>query len=521
MEGWRSRSEIFMRWIVMGIAFATIAGCGGDRRGQDVTPGRLMVGAGADASPSGAFQARLGVYPLNVNVAEPLVRLTPSLTVEPLLATRWEYRGSSTWRFTLRQNVRFHDGQRLTAAAVQESLLQVVKARLGYSFLEENSFSIVNDSTIDITPTQPNLRLPEQLVHPNYSIFAPKTQPGIRPIGTGPFRFVEYEPNNRITVVRNDSYWGKPAFLDRITFRFYPDPTTRVLALAAGEVDLVMDLPREQVRSVTARTDLRVERAPIGLILALQVNSHGGPPYDVLTDRAVRRAVAMSIDRERLVKRVWEGEAEAVQNMTVPAVLGRFSGLVRGFPYDPTVAAALLDSAGWRQGPDHTRKKNGRRLRLVLLANPETDPGAVEFLQAELRKVGIEVAWPKLPDIGSYAARLNRGEFDLNLSLSNQNDANPLFLPALIFYSRSTRPFARWHLAGDQFDRLVEAGMRATNPDEAQRLAAEAIHVAVDEQAVLIPVAALFRLYAMKTTVEGFSPHPSSTNQLWTHVVLK
>lgn len=510
-----------MRCLILGIAFATIAGCGGDHRGQDLTPGLLLVGAGVDATPSGAFQARLGVYPLNVNVAEPLVRLTPALQVEPLLATRWDYRGSNTWRFTLRQGVRFHDGQLLTADAVKESLIQVVKARLGYSFLEEGSFSIVNDSTIDITPSQPNLRLPEQLVHPNYSIFAPNTQPGIRPIGTGPFRFVEYEPNNRITVIRNESYWGNPALLKKITFRFYPDPTTRVLALAAGEVDLVMDLPREQVRSVTRRSDLRVERAPIGLVLALQVNSYGDTPYDLLTDRAVRRAVALAIDRERLVKQVWEGEAEAVQNMTVPAVLGRFSGLVRGFPYDQKRAAALLDSAGWSQGPGPTRRKNGRLLRLVLLANPETDPGAVEFLQAELRKVGIEVAWPKLPDIGSYAARLNRGEFDLNLSLSNQNDANPLFLPALIFYSKSTRPFARWHLAGEQFDRLVEAGMRATNPEEAQRLAAEAIHIAVGEQAVLIPVAALFRLYAMKTTVEGFSPHPSSTNQLWTHVVLK
>ncbi|MEO7137939.1 MAG: ABC transporter substrate-binding protein [Gemmatimonadales bacterium] len=510
-----------MRYLVLGIAFFTIASCGEGRPGSVSTPGRLLVGAGVDANPSGAFQARLGVYPLNVNVAEPLVRLTPALKVEPLLATRWDFRGSNTWRFTLRQGVMFHDGQPLTAGAVKESLLQVVKARLGYSFLEEGSFAIVNDSTIDITPTQPNLRLPEQLVHPNYSIFAPKTEPGIRPIGTGPFRFVGYEPRNRISVVRNESYWGTPALLDRITFRFYPDPTTRVLALAAGEVDLVMDLPREQVRSFTRRSGFRVERAPVGLILALQVNSHGTGLYDLLTDRALRQAVGLSIDRERLVGRVWEGEAEAVQNMTVPAVLGRFSGLVRGFPHDPGRAAAILDSAGWPQGPDQIRSRKGRRLRLVLLANPETDPGTVEFIQAELRKVGVEVAWPRLPDIGSYAARLNRGEFDLNLSLSNQNDANPLFLPALIFYSGSTRPFARWHLVGEKFDRLVEAGMRATNPDEAQRLAAEAIHIAVDEEAVLIPIAALFRLYAMKTTVEGFSPHPSSTNQLWTRVVIK
>ncbi|MBA3556473.1 MAG: ABC transporter substrate-binding protein, partial [Gemmatimonadales bacterium] len=467
-------------------AVALLAACGRGSEGRDARQPELVVGAGADATPSGAFQARLGVYPLNTNVAEPLVRLTPELGVAPLLAVRWEYRGQNTWRFVLRQGVRFHDGQPLTAAAVQESLTQVAEARLGYSGLEKRSFAVVDDSTIDITPTDPNLRLPEQLVHPNYSIFAPGTDPGVRPVGTGPFRFIDYEPNHRLRVVRNDSYWGEAAHLARITFRFYPDATTRVLALTAGEVDLIIDLPREQVATIAAQPDLRVARAPPGLILALQTNSHGRPPYDLLSDRRVRQAIGRAIDRERLVGKVWEGEAKPVQNMTVPAVLGDYAARVTGFPYDPRGAAAMLEAAGWRPGPEGIREKSGRRLRLVLLANPEGDAGTAEFIQAGLRKVGVEVEWVKLPDLGSYAARMARGEFDMNLSLSNQNDANPLFLPALIFHSKSTRPFARWQLVGPRFDRLVDSGMRTPDAEEARRLAAEAIHIAVDEEAVLI-----------------------------------
>lgn len=501
------------------VAFA--AGCGAESNSGNSRQPELVVGAGADATPSGAFQARLGVYPLNTNVAEPLVRLTSDFGVAPLLAVRWEYRGENTWRFVLRQGVRFHDGQPLTARAVQESLTQVAEARLGYSGLEKRSFAIVDDSTIDITPTEPNLRLPEQLVHPNYSIFAPGTAPGVHPVGTGPFKFVEYEPNHRLAVVRNDSYWGEPARLARITFLFYPDATTRVLALSAGEVDLIIDLPREQVAGMARQSDLRVARAPPGLILALQTNSHGLPPYDLLADRRVRRAIGRAIDRERLVGQVWEGEADPVQNMTVPAVLGEYADRVSGSPYDPRRAAEMLNAAGWRRGSDSIREKSGRRLHLVLLANPEGDAGTAEFLQAELRKVGVEVEWVKLPDLGSYAARMARGEFDLNLSLSNQNDANPLFLPALIFYSKSTRPFARWHLAGPRFDRLVDSGMRTPDAGEARRLAAEAIHVAVDEEAVLIPVAALFRLYGLKANLDGFAPHPSQTNQSWTSVIVR
>ncbi len=505
----------------LGGTIALVAACGGLSDRADTRRPGLVVGAGADATPSGAFQARLGVYPLNTNVAEPLVRLTPELGVAPLLAARWEYRGENTWRFVLRQGVRFHDGQLLTARAVQESLTQVAEARLGYSGLEKRSFAVVDDSTIDITPTEPNLRLPEQLVHPNYSIFAPGTKPGVHPVGTGPFKFVAYQPNHRLAVVRNDAYWGEPARLAGITFLFYPDATTRVLALTAGEVDLIIDLPREQVATIARQSDLRVARAPPGLILALQTNSHGVAPYDLLSDRRVRQAIGRAIDRKRLVGQVWEGEADPVQNMTVPAVLGRYAHLVKGLPYDPRRAAEMLDAAGWRPGADGIREKSGRRLHLVLLANPEGDAGTAEFLQAGLRKVGVEVEWVKLPDIGSYAARLGRGEFDMNLSLSNQNDANPLFLPALIFHSRSTRPFARWHLAGPRFDRLVDSGMRTPDAEEAQRLAAEAIHVAVDEEAVLVPVAALFRLYGLKADLDGFAPHPSQTNQSWTSVVAK
>src|SRR5918912_4272671 len=91
------------------------------------SPQNLVIGVGPDTAPSGAFQARLGVYPVNVNVAEPLVRLTPDFRVAPLLATAWEYRGANTWRFHLRPGVRFHDGQKLTAEAVRWSIVQQIR----------------------------------------------------------------------------------------------------------------------------------------------------------------------------------------------------------------------------------------------------------------------------------------------------------------------------------------------------------------------------------------------------------
>lgn len=515
------------------LALTGLPGCerpgdGGGRGEGDAAPsgsmeGRdsLVVGAGEDQSPSGAFQARLGVYPLNANVAETLTRLTPDFEVEPLLATRWEPVDARTWRFHLRPGVRFHDGQPLGAEAVRQSLETVLRQGLGYGPLEPGAVRAVDDSTVEITSQRPDLRLPERLVHPNWAIFAPDTDPAQHPVGTGPFRWVEYRPHRHVAVERNDDYWGDPPRLRRIVFRFYPDATTRTLALMAGEVDLIMDLPREQVPAVEERDGLRVARAEVGQMLNLHLNLHGREPYGMLEDPLLRRAVALGIDRQRLVDRIWNGEGEAVQNMTVPAVLGRWAERVAQFPFHPERSARLLDRAGWPRGPDGIRRRDGERLRLELMASPELDAGTAEYVQAALRSLGADAVLVRPPDAAAHYDRLVAGRFHLNLALPNQNDGNPLFLPALIFHGDSDRPFARWHLVGSAFDSLVNAGLRAEDPDFARRLAAEAIALAMVDSVALVSLAGRGRLYGLRASVEGFEPHPSQTNQSWTGVWLR
>ena len=128
----------------------TLSGCAGPATVSADTA--LVVGASADVSPSGAFQARLGVYPLNANVAETLTRMTPDFQLEPLLATRWEFRDGNTWRFHLRRGVVFHDGTPFDAFSVQESMQTVARGNMGYSGIEDRSVRALDDSTVDITP---------------------------------------------------------------------------------------------------------------------------------------------------------------------------------------------------------------------------------------------------------------------------------------------------------------------------------------------------------------------------------
>lgn len=501
--------------LLVGLLAGTVA-CGGPQPEGWV----LRVGTTADEYVTERDASRLGMYPLNANVAEPLVRLMPDYQVAPALAERWEYRGDNTWRFHLRTGVRFHDGRLLTAEAVRWSFGRVVRAETGTTFMSETSTVVVDDHTVDVTPTVPNLRLVEQLVHPTYAIVAPGSEPGESVVATGPFRVTEYRRGGLLRVERFDDYWGERPALDGIEFRFFADATSRLLALVAGDVDMVTDVPREQAAGLAARPTLRLSRTPLGQILLLYLNRHGTAPHVNFSERAVRQAFAMAIDREALVARVWKGEGVLVQSMTPPALLGANASKVQGFATSPEMAASLLENAGWRRGPDGIRVRGGRRLSIVILSRREASMGAGEFLQAQLRPIGLEVTVAEVPDLASYQVRLRNGEFDGALEAPNQNDANPVFLPALRLSARSTNRTNRWFLMPDPFESVVERALGGETLAVAQEWAAEAMRLAVDVEATVVPLAGLRRIFAATWRVQGFVPHPSFTSQSWREISL-
>ncbi len=132
--------------------------CGGNR--QAGNEDELIIGVRADDYVVEPLKSKLGMYPLNVQICEPLVRITPDYSIEPLLATRWERHGN-TWRFFLRPNVGFSNGQPLRSEAVRYTFARLVKGdRAGiyqHTYLGENSVSVVDELTVDITPERPNI----------------------------------------------------------------------------------------------------------------------------------------------------------------------------------------------------------------------------------------------------------------------------------------------------------------------------------------------------------------------------
>ena len=495
------------------------------------TPGKaLVVAAGEDGSrlgPPEQASVATGFGNANAPVFETLVALAPDFTVQPLLATSWELIPPTTWRFHLRPGVVFHNGAAFDAAAVVDNV-----SRLWATYpskltsLGPASATVVDPLTVDLTPTQTNLRLVEQLVHPVYVVRAPGTFAGEgttlenTPTGTGPFKFAGYRMGEKLDVVRFDGYWGPKAKAERITFRFLPEDNARLLALKAGDVDAIYDLPRELASTYDDDPDIVAVRSAPGGYDALLLNLKGAAPHDILTDLAVRQAVAHGIDRATIVENVWKGNAE-VMNTVIPApVLGADASMVKGYPYDRAEAGRLLDQDGWMLGPDGVRARQGRRLELTLVvAEPELQRPAPELVQSQLKDIGIAVTLDVPGDPNAYFDKLAQGDGDMFAEVGNQNDGNPVFLGAL--FTAEPGGFADYagHFgAGPEYDQIFTRANRSPDTEEVRRLAAEDMHIAVDTVVAVVPIAGIDRIWALRRNVKGFAAHASEVHQGWSDV---
>lgn len=503
--------------------------CGGSSDAPSATDDQpaevqeLVVGVGADPwVDSEEDRKRRPSYPLNADVCETLVHLGTDFSVEPMLAESWKLVGENTYRFTLRNDATFSDGTPVKAEAVKASLdYTVSEPKTGFSFLGEGSAKVVDERTVDVTPVKPNLRLAEQINHPTYAVMLPGEDPLNDPTVTcsGPFKVVEYNPEERLVVERNENYWGDRAKLDKITFRFFPDDITRVLALQNGEVDLINDVPQGILGTLEGKPGTQIEKSPVGnvTLMYLARRDAAGKPK-LLADPKLRRAIAASMDTASFVNGVLDGNAEQVVTVAPPAVLGEFADMVKGVPYDAAEAERLLDEAGWTRQGDGIRTKDGKPLEVSIIFG-RTDLTSVEFVQAQLRAVGIDGKIKQL-DPGAYRAALDTGNYDLDISVPNQNDANPAFLLALRWYSEGPGKNAKIISPGPDstYDELIEKTLSATDDEALRRAAAEAMHELVDVEVAGIPLAGGYRIFAMNDKVRGLKIHPSGTNQRWATV---
>ena len=505
-----------------------IAACGGGdgSGGEGVGGGTVVAALRADFSGFNSItnSAQYTTEVMNYALFTPLVQYDADLNVRPYLAESWEMHGDTAVTFRLRDDVRWHDGMPVTAADV-EFTFDMAKtpetaSLLGSAFLAEVEDAEVIDSlTLRFRFARPHAQaledfwwapMPKHLlegVAPAELRNAPFNR---APVGSGPFRFVEWRASERVVLERNPDFpeaLGGPAVAERVVLRIIPEASTRLTELFTGGVHVDIDVMPDQAQSVGENADTRLFAFPGRTVYYIGWNN-ARAPFD---DERVRRAMAHAIDRQQIIDALLAGHG-AVATSTIPPWHPLHPEGVDALAHDVEAAARLLDQAGWTDRDGDGTRENATRapLRFTMLASD--DPirrGVVEVLQSQLRAVGVQVD-VRVIEFQTMLQQHRNREFDAvftNWVIDNFQVASS---PFSLFHSSQAdvaRSANRSTVRSPALDALIDAGAAATDVDEQRRIWREFTATMQQSQPVTF-VFWLEELAASRAAVDGVEMDP-------------
>ncbi len=440
-------------------------------------------------------------------VYESLIELDEGMNIVPGIATKWESVGDNTWRITLRPNVKFHDGSILTAEDVAFSVKRQSSSALYKTlFGKISDAKVVDQSTVDIISNGPDPILPVKLTRlfvmsqkwasdNNVAAVPALGTQGTEAFslrhanGTGPMKLSEQVPGQKTVFKRNDAWWG--TFQGNVTDAVYTaigSAPTRVAALLSGEVDMITDLPLQDIPRVEQTPKMAVVDGPQRLFMEIEMDGtrdvalatfdKSGQPLKAnpFKDLRVRKAIAHAINAQLIVDRIMRGKARVAGIGSAPGFSGYQADLDVHWTYDVDLSKKLLAEAGYPAG--FTTTLNCPLERYV---NTEEICKAVSSM---LARVGIEVkvngmVWPE------FAKMLTNGpnsSFHLIGAVGNSGDVEDTFVGIMATRDKEKgRGQQNWTMwSNPQFDAVVDELVKTLDSQRRTELYREGLTIARD-----------------------------------------
>jgi peptide/nickel transport system substrate-binding protein len=311
----------------------------------------FTVAASADIDTADPHISQLLMFNniIRLNVFNSLVRYGPNLELVPDLAESWSNPDDKSYVFTLRQGVKYHNGQEVQAKDVEFSFKRIGAKETVFSSRVANieSYEVTDPYTIKITLTKPQADFLDGLVF--LSILPQEVEADLArtPVGSGPFQFVEWVPNDHITLERNPDYWEPDLVkVDQLVFKIIPESQVAVTNLQAGDIDGILDIPVAQAVFFKDSAEVKAIIQPTSSFHLYEMLGKNSEP--IRNDVRVRQALAHCMDKDTIQKTVFSGEGRQKWSF-VPYGSWAYKE-VAGYPYDPEKAKALLTEAGIAEG---------------------------------------------------------------------------------------------------------------------------------------------------------------------------
>lgn len=483
--------------------------------GETQQGGTLRVGVSAPTSPVDPVTAgNQGSIAMFVPIGEYLLQAMPDLSIEPALAESWSPNDDGTvWTFVLRSGVTFQDGRPMTApdvVATFERLADPAGGSIALSvfqgILAAGGTSAADDLTVTFELEASVGNFPYLVSSDNYSaVILPADYNGDYEgsgfPGTGRMRMDSYDPNRGATFVRHEEYWDQenPATLDRIEFSFFADEQPALLALQGGQVDVVYQISVQNARAVLDNPAYTVINAPSAAARVMHMRTDEGP----WTDKRVRQALALSIDRASIVDGLMLGRADVGNDSPFAPIFPTTDSSVPQREEDVAMARQLLADAGVGEGFNAT----------LNVINQLEIPSYAVLIQNGAMEVGINLE-VVLQDPGTYYGSSTFGSSPWLDSSAGITDYGHRSVPN-VYLTAQLASAGVWnsaHIDNEQLDGLIAEYIAAVEP-EAQSQAASALQTLLLDETPLIY--SYFFDFLAVSTVNVVGIVPNAAGQLF------
>jgi peptide/nickel transport system substrate-binding protein len=507
------RSRLSRRKLLGLVAAAGATGMGvtfGLEKSVAAAARQIVIAQGADPEtldPQGTTTRST----LNVSgaVCEPLTKVRFAESGKPLLApvlaTSWKMMSDTVWQFKIREGVTFSNGERLDAGAVKFSLERIMDPSNKWPTLtyvrDVAGVAAADPVTVNVTLKRPDPTLPWKftqtyIVPPKYVAEVGKQAFAGKPVGTGPFTFVEWVKDDHVTLRAAPQYWGGRPKLDQVTFRPIPEGATRGAAIVAGQVDVATPISISEMVMVRHSPNVTVENAPSMRVMYVVLDQ---ATDKIMKDQRVRQALNYAVNKDAIVEHIAQGYGTPLQGQGLaPQYLG-FNSRTKPYPYDPKKARQLLSDAGYPNGFSTTMWTTRGRYAL--------DFETAQAVAGQLADVGIKVAVQAL-------------EWPVFIRDFVQKRLTPMFLTAWATYPDADQMFEAFHTGGvysyaslPPFDQMLERERASLDPNKRVDMLEQIAQTEHDEA----PAIFLYQLrntYAVNRRVRGFTFLPNESFEL-------
>lgn len=496
----KPRLKLLAALLLASSAVCTAHAAAPDRVFDVVAPFEIV---GLDPSVSGFIFQRM-------QITETLLEADAKGQPLPALAEQWQVSDDGkTWKLSIRQGVKFHDGSDLSATVAAHAL-NVARNKPGILRSANIESISAQGRDVVITLKQPFAPLPALLAHSSTSILAASAYDAndndnvLKVIGTGPYQTTLVEPPQRLAAERFEGYWGTKPSIEKTTYLGAGRGETRTLMAESGGAELVFQLDPPSIARLSRANNVQVLMGPVPRVVMLAVNSGSGSTMSV----EVRKALSLAIQREGIAAAVLRAPGSGATQMFADNVAAWHDASLSPLKYDPQAARQLLEAQGWVAGSDGVLQKGGERLHFKLQTfsdRPEL-PLIATALQAQMREVGIAVD-VAVENSSAIPAAYQDGS--LQMALFSRNYAL-VPDPLVTLYGDFGNGGAEWGPLGwrnAQFDQALTALLSSTQAAEQQPLRNQML-AQIQNDLPMIPIAWYRQSIAVSKQIEGAAIDP-------------